>query len=235
MKRSLVTGVLVLGLAACSGDGGDGEAMKAGILMSMGQRDADLVDADTSIAEPVVATDVAMGADTPDHVPQHDLSSRIFDMPEGGTAANMPFDDLSIFDVTASATTGPTQMQEEGLLPMAETPFEPMEDVVVGEAPTEPAPRTHAGVTRAGYQIQLGALPSEDSARREWVRIESRHPDLVVNRTPDIIPVQLSSQPGTVYRLRTGPFGQYKAAQSLCDKFKSQDQDCYVVKVRNPG
>ena len=95
--------------------------------------------------------------------------------------------------------------------------------------------RTSMGVTRASYQIQLGALPSEDSARREWARIENRHPDLVVHQTPSIIPVQLSSQPGTVYRLRTGPFGEYKAAQSLCDEFKRPDQDCYVVKTKNPG
>ena len=31
-------------------------------------------------------------------------------------------------DVTASTSTGPTPVQEEGLLPMPDTPFEPMED-----------------------------------------------------------------------------------------------------------
>ena len=96
-------------------------------------------------------------------------------------------------------------------------------------SPPPKSPNTPSEVSKR-YQIQLGAFSSEDIARREWRRIEKLHPGLVSTLSPNLIPVERGYLRTTIYRLQAGPLGKSEAAQSLCAKFKSQGQDCFVVK-----
>jgi cell division septation protein DedD len=140
---------------------------------------------------------------------------------------------MSIFDVTSASRTD--AIEEERLYPDLEERIEPSEPPAAAVMTEAPEPHMSASVAAARYVIQLGALPSRDSAQREWRRIESRHAELVRDRSPTIIPVELDVQAGTVFRLRTGPFAGLTQAHALCAEFRSQKQDCFVAKAKNPS
>ncbi len=200
-----------------------------------------------------IPTETLVAVDTPYWASDHTLPARIYHLPEDAdfphpvlgqdltpspTARrlgenNLPFEDVSIFDVTSESRTDPGLVE---LLRRASEVLEaPRESPVVAIISPPPEPPMSGGVAGISYLIQLGALPSKESARREWIRIERRHPDLVRNQFPTIVPVELNPQMGKVFRLRTGPIGEIKSARSLCRKFRSHGQDCFVVKFENPS
>lgn len=227
MTRLFVAVALVLSLVGCSADVGDETAAQNGVLMSTG--------AETVVQkqDEVFPTDMGVAYDTADPMVDYDLTSRIYDFPEESGGKDLPFEDMSIFDVTSASRTD--AIEEERLYPDIEEQNQSTRTAAVVEVAEAPKLEMRGTAATAGYLIQLGALPSQDSAQREWSRIESRHPDLVRDRSPTIIPVELNSQMGTVFRLRTGPFGELTQARTLCAEFRSQKQDCFVVKANNPG
>ncbi len=200
--------------------------MEAGVLMSLGEEvagqgyeEGNQFPKETSVA-----------ADTHYWATDHTLPARIYNLPEGPGGIKLPFQDLSIFDLISESRTGPSLV--ERLRPSSEELDALRKSPVVTKISPPPV---SGGVTGTSYLIQLGALPSKESARREWMRIERRHPDLVRNQSPTIVAVELNPQIGKVFRLRTGPIGEIKSARSLCRKFRSHGQDCFVVKFENPS
>ena len=203
--------------------------MEASILMSMGEGvvgqgydEGNQIPKETSVA-----------ADTFHWATDYTLPARIYDFREELDERRIAYEDLSIFDVTPVSRSGSNLMTR--LHPSAEEHIAPSKTSVVTAVPSPPKLPVSKEVTENSYLIQLGALPSEESARREWVRIEMRHPDFVRNRIPTIVPVELDPQMGKVFRLRTGPISEIRSARSLCRKLKSQGQDCFVVKIQNPS
>ena len=224
MVRSVMAALLVFGLSACATEEMDVAEVDASILMSIGEnvasRDRDEVHH--------IPMEIPVAADTLYTVADHTLLSRIYDLPEDVGAIDLPIQDLSDFDLASDSRTISNLVERsrsasEELAAPGETP-------VVAEISPPAEPPTSEGVIENSYLIQLGALPSEESARREWTRIERRHPDLIWNQFPIIFPVETNSQLGTVFRLRTGPIDEIQSARSLCRKFRSHGQDCFVIK-----
>ncbi len=198
MARYFMVAILVFSLGGCAADKMGGAAVEAGVLMSLGEDVAGQWRDESNY----IPMEMPVAADTPYWATDHTLPARIYNLPEGPGEIKLPFQDLSIFDVTKISPTS--------------------------------KPPVSGGVTGNSYLIQLGALPSRESARREWMRIERRYPDLVRNQIHTIVPVELNPQIGTVFRLRTGLISEIKSARSLCRKFRSHGQDCFVVKSENP-
>ncbi len=237
MARFFLAAILVFSLAGCAADEVGGAAVEASAFMSLGYEvagdwgdESDHVPKESLVAIP---QETLVAADTTDRVTDYTLPTRIYALPEDSAANKLPFQDLAIFDVNPEPMTGPSLV--ERLHPSSEKPIESRKSPVVTEISPLPKPQVSVGVTGNSYQIQLGALPSQESARREWVRIERRHPNLVQNQNPTIVPVVLDAEMGKVFRLRTGPISEIKTARSLCRKFKSAGQDCFVVKFENPS
>ena len=228
MARFCLVTILVVSLGGCAADDVGGGAIEASILMSMGEGVVDQgYDEGNQIPK---KTSVA--ADTSHWATDYALPARIYDFREELDESRIADEDLSIFDVTPVSRSGSNLMAR--LHPSAEEHIAPSKTPVVTAVPSPPKLPVSKGVTENSYLIQLGALPSEESARREWVRIEMRHPDFVRNRIPTIVPVELDPQMGKVFRLRTGPISEIKLARSLCRQLKNQGQDCFVVKIENP-
>ncbi len=212
MVRSIMAALLVFGLSACTTEEMDVAEVDASILMSIGEKVASR-DRDEVHHIPM---EIPVAADTLYTVADHTLLSRIYDLPEDVGA-------IDIYDLPEDVGVERSRSASEELAAPGETP-------VVAEISPPAEPPTSEGVIENSYLIQLGALPSEESARREWTRILRRHADLIGTQFPIIFPVELNSQLGTVFRLRTGPIDEIQSARSLCRKFRSHGQDCFVIK-----
>jgi cell division septation protein DedD len=96
-------------------------------------------------------------------------------------------------------------------------------------APTAPAPAPQvAGLTK-GFDLQLAALRSQDTAKQEAARLQRNLGSLLGEHSIQV----LDPRPGgtaPVYRLRIGPFADRASAQGLCTQLKTKKQDCFVVK-----
>ena len=237
MARIFLAAILVFSLSGCAAEKVGGAAVEASAFMSLGYEvagdwgdESDHVPKESQVAIP---QETLAAADTPDRVIDYTLPTRIYALPEDSGASRLPFQDLAIFDVTSGSRTGPSLVKH--LLPSPGEPIEPRTGTVVTEIAPLTTPPVSGGVSGNSYQIQLGALPSRESARREWVRIERRHPDLVQNQNQTIVPVVLDAEMEKIFRLRTGTIIEIKTARSLCRKFKSAGQDCFVVKFENPS
>ncbi len=203
--------------------------VEAAILMSMGEE----VVGQGRDEDNHIPMEMPVAADTPYWASDHTLPARIYHLPEDLGENNLPFEDVSIFDVTSESRTDPGLV--ELLRPASEEPEAPRDSSVVAIISPPPEPPMSGGVAGISYLIQLGALPSRDSARREWTRIERRHPELVRNRLPTIVAAEPNPQIGKIFRLRTGPIDEIKTARSLCRKFRSHGQDCFVLRLENPS
>lgn len=229
MARFLVTAVLVFGLAGCAAEQVGEAAVDSGVLMSSGEHAAGLGRDDGKR----IANETLVVANTPDTMDDYTIPARIYALPEDQGGKPLPFQDLTIFDVTAQLGIDPDLVGHA--LDVPDEAIEPAESLTATEIWPTPETPARAAVTGTSYLIQLGALPSRVSARREWSRIERRHPDLVQDQVLAIIPVELATQNGTVFRLRAGPITEITSARSLCRRFRNDGQDCFVVKSNNPS
>lgn len=92
-----------------------------------------------------------------------------------------------------------------------------------------PTPTPTATATGTGtHWIQMGAVDSEAAARAEWARLQSRLPQLLGQERLTVQAVQTGS--GTLYRIRTGPMAQNRAAE-LCNQLKANRVDCWTPPV----
>ena len=100
-------------------------------------------------------------------------------------------------------------------------------------APSLPAPvpattERFAPVANGRAQVQLGALPSEASARGEWDRLQKRVPELLGNRRVSLAPLDREGQT-TMYRIRTGGFADAATARAFCEEMKTRSIPCMVI------
>ena len=103
--------------------------------------------------------------------------------------------------------------------------------------PPAPAPQTAPAVAAVpppatnptGHvEVQLAALPTEQAAKDEWVRLQRKLPDLK-GHSPSITSADVNGK--TWYRLRTGGFADPAAAKTLCDQARGKGLSCDVPKV----
>jgi cell division septation protein DedD len=94
--------------------------------------------------------------------------------------------------------------------------------------PPAPAPLAPAAAT-TGYRLQLGALRSEDAARREWEKLKKTHGDLLGGLNAAWPRADLGER-GIYYRIQAGPVGDVAAAEHLCGELKRRNVGCILVR-----
>lgn len=75
--------------------------------------------------------------------------------------------------------------------------------------------------------VQLAALRSEAAARDEWQRLQHRMPDLLKDHHPAISKVDHDGE--TLWRVRTGGFGDVAQATAFCERVRSKGAGCAVA------
>ena len=117
----------------------------------------------------------------------------------------------------------------------AATPVAPAPQAAAPQAPAaapvqQPAPAARpAPVPNGAIRVQLGALTSEEAARGEWDRLARRHADLLGAFRPQIVRFEREGQ-ATLYRLRTGGFGDVAGAQAFCEQARARSMPCTVIR-----
>jgi cell division protein FtsN len=96
----------------------------------------------------------------------------------------------------------------------------------VGSAAATPA--APSGDAAAGsYQVQLGALGSQDQAQHQWDRISGASPSLFGDKQPDIETATVNGH--TYYRLRTGSFASKADAAKFCGEVSAAGNACTLA------
>ena len=78
---------------------------------------------------------------------------------------------------------------------------------------------------RQPYQVQLGALPSEQQVREEWTRMRRAYGEHLSGLTLEVQPAGNTG----LFRLRAGSFASYGEASDVCLRLARYKQDCIVV------
>lgn len=130
--------------------------------------------------------------------------------------------------------------------PAVETPASaPQAPVAPAPAPSTPAPaaqpappaarpaptgsaETPARTAASGnFNIQIGALRSEDAARTEWTRVQNANRALLADLSPTY--QRVSTDKGVFFRVQGGPLTEDRARE-VCAGLKAKGQACLVVK-----
>jgi Flp pilus assembly protein TadD len=77
------------------------------------------------------------------------------------------------------------------------------------------------------YQVQLGALASQDDAQHQWNRISGAMPALFSDKQPTIVAATVNGH--TYYRLRTGSFGSKADAAKFCGEVSAAGNACTLA------
>ena len=78
------------------------------------------------------------------------------------------------------------------------------------------------------YRVQLASSRSEKEARDYWAQLASQYGSELGGREPVIEKTDLGTL-GTFYRLQVGPFAEKQEPLRLCNEFKRNGLDCFLV------
>ncbi len=80
------------------------------------------------------------------------------------------------------------------------------------------------------YWVQLGAMKSSASAQQLWIKTSEPNQDLFQELQPHI--KNSNSKPGSLFRLRTGPFDSIEKARHFCDALSARGikTGCLAIK-----
>jgi len=81
------------------------------------------------------------------------------------------------------------------------------------------------------YQLQLGALPTEEAAWQEWNRLRRIHSDLLGQVRPIGTRVETTDE-GSLWRVRLGPISG-EAAEKICTELKRRHAPCLILVRRS--
>lgn len=98
------------------------------------------------------------------------------------------------------------------------------EPAAAPQTAAHPAP---AARTSGGTLVQLAALGSQEAAQAMWRTLAKRMPDLLRNR--QAVVQQAEKDGHTIWRLRTGGFGDVAEATGFCGKMKAKGVDCALA------
>ena len=90
--------------------------------------------------------------------------------------------------------------------------------------------RPPAGVRR--YRAWVASSPSEDTARREWQRLVSRHPEL--SQVEADIEQVVNERGEPVWRLHAGRFATTAEASAFCGDIRLADVQARCLPYRDP-
>ncbi len=77
------------------------------------------------------------------------------------------------------------------------------------------------------YRLQLAAVSSEN-AQNAWSQLVAKHNSLLSNQNPDFQTVNLGNNKSVV-RIQIGPFADKLQTLQLCNTFKQEGLDCFLV------
>ncbi len=125
-----------------------------------------------------------------------------------------------------AAYTGPSPIagavsSSTGTAPPAATPPAPHHPAAA------PAAAPAAEMATGAYQVQLGALASQDDAQHQWDRISGAMPALFSDKQPDIKTATVNGH--TYYRLRTGSFDSKADAAKFCGEVSAAGNACTLA------
>jgi hypothetical protein len=158
--------------------------------------------------------------------------------PDHPGGMEVPDRDKSIYGERADGST------TEKLLPPAETPMprpagslpvlppDPTVPPSTNGAPTTAAPSAAAASNPAapkGVRVQLGAMHSEELARREWDRLKHRNGDLLGSLSVETVRADLGDK-GVFFRIQAGPLPDLKEAERICEEMKRRNFGCTIVR-----
>jgi SPOR domain len=87
-----------------------------------------------------------------------------------------------------------------------------------------------APVAYGNYYVQLGSFLSPVAAEEKWAQLSAQHSGVLRSEQKDIASPNRGSSSSRLFRLRTGPYNGYSAANAVCDRLKAQGTLCLVVK-----
>ncbi len=104
----------------------------------------------------------------------------------------------------------------------------------VSESPESSKQATAIRLARSdqpSFAVHLSSVRNQIGTETEWKRLQKHFPDLLEDRELIVRSVELEGQ-GTFFRILTGPFADYKKAKDACATFKSQEQYCLAMRLR---
>ncbi len=110
----------------------------------------------------------------------------------------------------------------------------PSPDAVSTTPAAAPTPTDAAAVavpnssaSAGSFQVQLGALPSQDQAQSKWDKLSSANPSLFSDKTANIESAVVHGK--TYYRLRTGSFASKSDAAKFCGEVSAAGSVCTLA------
>ncbi len=94
----------------------------------------------------------------------------------------------------------------------------------------EIAPAGVSETDQRSFAIHLASVGTKGRAETGWNYLQRQFPELIGQRDLIIRSVEIEAQ-GTFFRIMTGPFEARSRAQDLCDKFRSREQYCMVLRL----
>jgi septal ring-binding cell division protein DamX len=94
-------------------------------------------------------------------------------------------------------------------------------------SPESAGASTSSAPTDGRYAVQMAAFTSEQAARNAWSTYQERFPEILSGQRLLLQNAEINGQ--MYWRVRTGPFAERSAAQSLCDRLKAREQSCLPV------
>ncbi len=164
------------------------------------------------------------------------VSAESIEIKEAPEAAGgkMAHSDKAVYELisknTDSGTTVHLKSSEEE--PLQTTTFDqetetPMvEETVVIEEVTPVVPKKEMSSGR--FKVQVGSLPSQTLAEKEWQKIKRKHGDSLLGVNGTIVAKNIPGK-GTYYRIYLGGFDTKEEAKALCQTLSSQGVQCLVV------
>ena len=143
--------------------------------------------------------------------------------------ANVPImsgDDSDAPPQLAPATPAPDIAQLDQAAGVNQPPPAPVP--APAPAPTAATPPVAAAAQKSGPAVvQLAATADEPGAQAVWDGLKAKMPDLLLGKTPEIVPAVVNGQ--SVWRLRLGGFADADDARAFCASLKAKGVACTVA------
>ncbi len=137
-----------------------------------------------------------------------------------------------IIPADGKSMTKPSDAVVEAAVKEPETavvPREPPPTVAAAVPAVAPVVAANPSGRSGRYLLQLSAVPTARSARRELVRLEKRLGGLLGKRKIIIVKAAPRGKP-PVYRLRASAYDSRAAARAACNQIRKKKMACWVVR-----
>lgn len=79
------------------------------------------------------------------------------------------------------------------------------------------------------YWVQFASFAEAGKSKSMWSSLQEDHADLLAERELSLHAAEIEDR-GTYYRVRTGPFADAQASNSLCEAMQTRGQDCMIIR-----